>query len=417
MKRKLRRIMAFFAVFISFCLIMGFLVQYFLLRGDRLEYETVIIEKGSIVVETTDTGVFQPLKTVEVGSQIAGKVLKVYVGYGDCVKRGDVLAEIESERSKNEFEQSKIKLETIKNKIKEAEIAVRGTAITVKANRRHVEQNQKLVEEEIASKEDLLAANDAYESSLNLLEKQNAELKTFECQLREAELAREFARLNFENSYIRTPIDGIILEKAIEVGQTVSAGFQVQKLFTVCSPLEKLEFQAPIKEIALFDVNEGQEIKIIVGTTTGSKEFNSLIREIWKNPVKEGNIVAYLAIVEIDNQDLAIRPGMRGDFFIYTLKKKDILKISRADLSDALLYASNGQKGVEPEENKEYGVFVLTPNTQKEERKIKTGVFDIDYAEINGVNEGERIIIHANFNENKGAAKGSFLQTRYGGRK
>ena len=332
------------------------------------KYDVVMVIKGRVVKEIKDEGVFNPVTKVEVGSKISGNVMEIFVKEGDLVKRGDVLATVESVLAEKKLKKSEAKLETLC-------LQAKGTEMIIATNLRHLEQNRKLDKDGIIAKEDLWKAKDDYEKSLN-------DLRSIKTQIREAQIDLDIAKLDFENSFVRSPIDGMVLAKYVEIGQTVSAGFSVFKMFDVCSPINELEFFAKVNSIDISAVYTGQKIKININTAAGIKEFYSAVSEKRDNPVLENNAPIYNVIAKIDNKDLILKPGMTGKFFITIAEEDNVLAISRDSLKKALTFSGEDDS-----------VMILT-GSKNIRNKIKTGLFGDKLVEIygQGIKENDLII-------------------------
>ena len=332
------------------------------------KYDIIAITKCRIVKEIKDEGVFNPVTKIEVGAKIAGNVTEIFVKEGDAVKKGDVLATVESVFSGKKLEKAKAKLKTLC-------LQAKGMEMTIATNLRHLEQNRKLDKEEIVAKEDLWKAEDDYEKSMN-------DLRSIKSQIEEAQVDLDIAKIEFENSFVKSPIDGMILAKYIEIGQTVSAGFSVFKAFDVCSPISELDFFAKVNSIDISAVHVGQKIKINVNTAAGIKEFHSIINEKRDNPVLENNVPIYNVICKVSNQDLGLKPGMTGKYFITVAEKNNVFAIPRDSLKKALAFSG--------EDN---SVIILTGN-KNIRYKIEIGVCGDKLIEISGqeIKENDLII-------------------------
>ncbi|OWK27277.1 MAG: hypothetical protein US76_02460 [Parcubacteria group bacterium GW2011_GWA2_38_13b] len=358
---------------------------------DANKYNVVTVTKNNVVREIKDDGIFNPVIRVEVGSKISGNVTEIFVKEGDLVKKGDVLAIVESALAKKKLEKFEARLEMLCRQTE-------GIKITITANLRHLEQNRKLSKEGVVSKEDFWKAEDDYFKSLN-------DLELIISQMDEALADLGVSKIDLENSFVRSSIDGIVLAKYVEMGQTVSAGFSVHKMFDVCSPMSELNFFAKVNSIDFSAVRVGQKIKINVNTAAGIKGFYSIISEKHDNPILENSVPVYNAIAKISNQDLELKPGMTGKFFITVAEKNNVLTISADSLKKALIFS--GENG---------NAMILTGD-RVVRSEIETGLLGDKLVEISGkIKEGD-LIITGNKNFGGGnKAKTSPWQSKTGGR-
>lgn len=355
------------AIIVSLTLIAIVILYFKTADKDVNKYDVVAITKCRVVKEIKDEGVFNPVTKVEVGAKIAGNVTEIFVKEGDAVKKGDVLATVESVFSRKKLEKAEAKLKTLC-------LQAKGTEMAIATNLRHLKQNRKLDKEEIVAKEDLWKAEDDYEKSLN-------DLKSIKAQIEEAQIDLDIAKIDFENSNVRSPIDGIVLAKYIEIGQTVSAGFSVFKAFDVCSPISELEFFAKVNSIDISAVRVSQKIKINVNTAAGIREFYSIVGEKRDNPVLENNTPVYSVIAKIDNKDLELKPGMTGKYFVTVVEKDDVLAIPRDSLKKALAFSGENDS-----------VMILIGN-KVIYCKIETGIYGDKLVEISGQGMGENDLV------------------------
>lgn len=359
------------AVVIGLCFLTAGIIFYFKVVGEGSDnYNIIAVTKGRIAAEIKDEGIFNPVIKIEVGAKIAGNVTEIFVKEGDVVKSGVVLATVESISSRKKMEKSEARLTTLC-------LQAEGIKNIVATNLRHLKQNKKLDKDGIIAKEDLWKAEDDYEKSLN-------DLGLIAAQILEAQVDLEIAKIDFENSFIRSPINGIVLAKYVEIGQTVSAGFSVFKMFDICSSISELEFFAKVNSIDISAVQIGQKIKIKVNTAAGIREFCSIVSEKRDNPVFENNVPIYNVIAKIDNKDLILKPGMTGKFFVTVVEKNDILVIQRDALKKAFAFSG-----------KNNSVMVLTED-RAVFREIETGISGDNSIEISGeIRENDLIIIGA----------------------
>lgn len=393
------------AVFLGVLMILGALV--YVKYCGKVEYELATVERGDIGKDIKDeVGVFEPYTVINVGSQIAGKITEICVDFNTSVKKGDILAKVDSDLSHQRLEKTERRIDTLFAQKKEMVLAIENAQMKLETSGRHFEQNKILFNEKIISKEDYNTSCDNFKISLNDLEIQTAKLFSKENELKEAEADLAIARFEFENSFIRAPIDGIVLDKQAEIGQTVSgSSFQVYPLFRICNSLEDLKFVAPVDEVNIGNIFIGQEMKIIINTTGKEEIIISTVREIRNQPKINQDVAKYDVISYIKNADLKIKPGMKADFEINIILIKDVLKISKEKMRKAKDYAV--KSGFND------GVFILN-NGKIESRLAREGEICVEsITEIKGeIREGDRIITGV-FYKNSNSAKTIPWQGRF----
>jgi len=297
---------------------------YFYWQGSdeqsALKYRAAQAEKGTLTVTVSATGNLQPTNQVDVGSELSGIVDKVLVDDNDEVRKGQVLAQLDTARLQDAVIRSKANLAQAQAQVEQAQATVAET----KANLARLRHVARLSGGKVPSKSEL----DTAEANLK---RAQANVASADASVQQARAAVQTDETNLGKATIRSPINGIVLSRKIEPGQTVAASFQAPVLFTLAEDLSKMELQVDIDEADVGDVHAGQKATFSVDAYPGRSYNAEITRVSYGSQIKDG-VVSYLAILRVNNDDLSLRPGMTGIAEITTLVHKDALLVPNAAL-------------------------------------------------------------------------------------
>lgn len=279
------------------------LAAFFLLRGLKgdnrnVTVETVTLTRGTICNTVTATGTLEAITTVEVGTQVSGVIEKLLVDFNSEVKKGQVLAKLDQTPLIAQLEQSKASVDQA-----QAEVNYQ------KAN---FERNKVLADKKLIAQSDFDLVVYNYEKAV--------------ASLKNARSVYEKNRINLAYATIYSPIDGIILDRAVDEGQTVAASFNTPTLFTIANDLTRMRVEASVDEADIGQVKMGQRTEFKVSAYP-SRIFNGTVTEIRLQPVTTNNVVTYTVVVDAPNPDKELMPGMTADITIYTEEKSNILVV------------------------------------------------------------------------------------------
>lgn len=280
-------------------------------------YKTVKLERGPIVSTVSATGNLAAVVTVQVGTQVSGTIQKLYVDFNSPVKKGQPIAQIDPALFNAAIEQSQGNYLNAEANLGKAKIAVTDA-------RRTLERNQRLLEQGIVAQSDFDAAQTACDQNLALLKAAEAAVAQVRGSLRQAET-------NLRYATIRSPVDGIIVSRNVDVGQTVAASFQTPTLFTIAQDLTKMEIDTSVDEADISRLRVGQPADFTVDAYP-DRQFRGTVTQIRNAPVVTQNVVTYVVVIGVDNREMLLKPGMTANVSIQTMKKDDVLKIPSAAL-------------------------------------------------------------------------------------
>jgi len=272
---------------------------------------------GDLRETVTATGTLNPLDAVEVGAEVSGRVLQVHVDVNDRVKAGQTLVEIDPSSFEARTEESQAQLRSARASLKNAQTTVKEA--TLKA-----ERTRNLHQRGLASDQDLEAAEAA-------LERAKSGVGSSSAQVTVAQAGLKSAKTNLDKSKILSPIDGIVLARSVEPGQTVTAGFQTPVLFTLARDLTRLELRVDVDEADVGRVKPGQKATFVVDAYP-KREFSSEVLRLGNLPKTGTSVVTYEALLSVNNDELLLRPGMTATATIITSEKKQVLSVPNVAL-------------------------------------------------------------------------------------
>ena len=280
-------------------------------------YVTAATSTGDVVETIQSTGVVQPLLQVQVGAQVSGRVTKVFVDFNSKVKAGDPLAEIDPTLFVAAIDQNAGSLVQAQAQVAHAEAA----AVT---NKQALDRAKKLVAEGIGSQQSLETAQGAYDTSV-------ADLAAAKAAVRANAAGLKSSKTNLEYTHIYSPIDGVVITRSIDPGQTVAASFQAPVLFVIAQDLRKMRVLADIDEADVGKLAEQMSAEVKVDAFPG-EIFKGVVSQVRYSPNSVSGVVTYSAVVDVDNPDIKLRPGMTATVTIRTAESKGVVRVPNAAL-------------------------------------------------------------------------------------
>lgn len=271
---------------------------YFNNSGTPLHYKLEAVQRGDISVIITATGKVNPVTRVQVGTQISGTISKIYADFNQKVKQGQVIAQIDPT--------------FLKAQLLEAEANMEKATAQVTQSKKTLERATELFDRKLISQAEKDEAQTNYEFSLS--------------QQKQALAAYNRAQVSLQYTNIVSPIDGVIISRNVDVGQTVAASLQAPILFLIANDLSKIQVEATIDEVDIGKVKVGQEVTFYVDAYP-DETFNGKISQVRLQPIISQNVVSYEVIIDVANEENKLLPGMTANISIIVDSKKNILKV------------------------------------------------------------------------------------------
>ncbi len=336
-------------------------------------YKTQKIENGDIMESITASGTINPLSTVSVGSQASGRIAEIYVDYNSVVKKGQLLALIDQENAKATVQQREAALEIAK-----AQVAVEEN--NIKYYKKALNRISKLNASKYSTEKDLEAAERDYDNSV-------AQLALEQAQVKQAQASLNSAQTELSYTEIKAPVDGIVISKSVEVGQTVAASFETPEIFSVAEDLTKMQIEASVVEADIAKVKEGQKVRFTVDSYADDY-FYGTVTQVRNEATTTSNVVTYTVVIGIDNSDMKLKPGMTANVEIITAEEKGVMLVPNQALR---FYIDDSDKA---KRYKDRGVWIIK-NGHPERVTVKIGVSDDDNTQIleSALKIGDEVIV------------------------
>ena len=293
------------------------LLRFFGGRGETTQFRTETVERGNLTILVTATGALEPTNEVEVGSELSGIIDSVYVDYNSSVRAGQALAKLNTSKLDAQAQQLRASVEASRARVLEAEA-------TLEESRLSLTRSQELFAQQLVPQSNLDAAQAAFKRA-------EASLASAKAQVLQSEASLSTVETDLTKAIIRSPVDGVVLVRNVERGQTVAASLQAPVLFTIAQDLREMELHVDIDEADVSRVQPGQDVSFTVDAYP-ERTFPATIREVrYASKTVEG-VVTYEAVLDVSNADLLLRPGMTATADITVEKVEDALLVPNAAL-------------------------------------------------------------------------------------
>ncbi|PJJ08639.1 HlyD family secretion protein [Flavobacterium sp. 1] len=373
MNKKTKIILAFAFIAIA----IGTAIFAFTNKEAVLQIETVQVKKGNISNVITATGTIEATKQVEVGTQVSGVVQKIYVDYNSTVKAGQLIAELDKENLLEILQQAK---------------SAYNVALQDQNYKQVIYDRQySLLKANVISKADYQEALFNLNTAKGTAQQQNSNLRK--------------AQTNLGYANIYSPIDGVVLSKAVDEGQTVAASYSTPTLFTIAKDLKEMQVEANVDEADIGSVKEGQRVTFMVDAYP-DEEFSGSVTQVRLNSTVTSNVVTYTVIIRADNPEEKLKPGLTATVSIFTMELKDVLTLEakafsfEPDMNLVTQYitdkkgtASEQKLALTPSKDKNSKTIWVKDNSGIHQQKITVGRNDgINYEIISGLTKGNEVV-------------------------
>ncbi|MFZ9391221.1 MAG: efflux RND transporter periplasmic adaptor subunit [Betaproteobacteria bacterium] len=349
-------------------------VLWWLPDEEKPKWVMAKVDQGAIVQRVAANGTLNPVELVNVGTQISGTVLKLHVDFNQPVKAGQLLAELDPAILEAQIRQSEANLASARAVLNNAELALKRN-------------------------ENLKSRGFVSDGALDGLRKDVETARAQVAQI-EAQISRD--RTNLGYSKVRSPIDGIVVNRGIDVGQTVAASFQTPTLFQIARDLRRMQIDTSVSEADVGPIQSGQPVRFTVDAFR-EQDFTAKVRMVRLNPTTQQNVVTYNVVINVDNKDGILLPGMTAQVSIVTNRKERVLRVPSAALrfrppeTDAAAAAA----AAPPEKGRRASaqvprVHVIGESGALTPKEIKVGITDGRFTEVlEGLAEGDEVVVRA----------------------
>ena len=368
-------------VWILVAIVVVLAVVAFLLSGNKkkeqVQFNTAEVAPANIVNTVTATGTIEPVTSVTVGTQVSGIVSKLYVDYNSVVKKGQVIAELDKSNLISELNSAKANLEQAKASLASAESSLSYQAANFRRNKALYQKG-------------LISGND-YESARLSYQTAMASVSSARDQVSAAREQVKKAQTNLGYATITSPIDGIVLSKSVEEGQTVAASFSTPTLFTIAKDLTNMQVVADVDEADIGDVKVGERVTFTVDAYPDNT-FSGTVKQVRQEATTTNNVVTYSVVISAPNADLKLKPGLTATVTIYTQENKGVLSVPSKALRFTPEKETVGGMKIKDIANAKNKVWTIEGNTVVAHR-VNIGMTDGSHTQIlSGISRGAKVI-------------------------
>ena len=337
-------------------------------KEEQISFETAAVASANIMNSITATGTIEPVTSVTVGTQVSGIVSKLYVDYNSVVKKGQVIAELDKTNLMSPLNSAKTQLATAQSQLNYQ---------TTNFNRYKTLYQKGLV-----------AADDFDSAKLSYTQAKE--------QVAAAKEEVQRAQTNLGYATITSPIDGIVLSKSVEEGQTVAASFSTPELFTIAQDLTNMQVVADVDEADIGDVKEGERVSFTVDAYPDDT-FEGTVKQVRQEATTTNNVVTYEVVISAPNADLKLKPGLTANVTIYTAERKGVLSVQSKALRFTPQKETVGKmKIVDQTGNAKNKVWTIEGNSIVA-HKVNIGMTDGTNTQIlNGISAGVKVVTGLN---------------------
>ena len=332
-------------------------------KNEVINFQTAQVEPGEISTTITATGTIEPVKTVDVGTQVSGIVKRLYVDYNSVVRRGQVIAELDRTNLLSDLSSMQAHL--------------RSAQIELDYQKKNYARYAELKQKDLVSLQEYDVALENYRKAQESV------------RIAQQDVAR--AKTNLSYATVYSPIDGVVIGKSVEEGQTVASSFSTPSICRIAKDLTDMQCIAKVDEADIGEVREGQRVTFTVDAYPDDV-FSGSVKQVRQNPVTTNNVVTYEVVISAPNADFKLKPGLTANITIYTMERSGVMSVPAAALRFTPEASVFGKKYVIKDTTAEHKLWTLDGNVLTA-HKVEIGVTDGTRTEvIGGMKEGSTVI-------------------------
>lgn len=355
-------------------------------QGDAAagEYLTEAVDRGTIAVTVTATGIVNPVTTVQVGTYVSGPIIAIDVDFNSEVRKGQRVAQIDPAQYRVRVLKAEASLATARARVEKARSDLALKKLTL-------ERNRDLLAKKSVAQNEVDTARSQYEQAVAQIDLDEAGVQQAEAELAEA-------RINLGYTDITSPVDGVVVSRNVDVGQTVAASFQTPTLFLIAADLTKMQVNASVSEADIGGIRAGQSATFTVDAYPG-KQFTGSVVQVRNAPISVQNVVTYDVVVAVDNRSLELKPGMTANVTIATERREDVLRLPvRALRFNPERQATPGAASPRRPTDRSAAapaVWVLQPDRTLKNVEVQLGTRNDQHAELLGaaLQAGDPVVV------------------------
>lgn len=380
---------------IAICVVTALLLWWMVRPTPRnYDYVAQVIDKGDVVRRVTASGKLRALNTIKVGAEVSGQITRVFVDFNSPVTKGQVLAEIDPTRVRARVAQARAQVALAQASLAQAQASISRAQSDAQTQERDYRRRASLAKGGFISTAGLDTSANALAASRAGVRTSAAQAASARAQIAQAQAELSSAELDLSRTTIVAPASGVIINKLVEPGTTVAASFQTPNLFEIAADTTRMQVEASVDEADIGQVRERQSVRFTVDAYPG-ETFAATVRQIRKSATELQNVVSYLVILDVDNKDGKLLPGMTANVEIITGTRPNVVRVPTTALRFRPRAADRpGEKDVPTGTSV---VYIATADRFRPQRRVvKLGLQGEDYVEIiGGVATGEKLIVRS----------------------
>ena len=307
-------------------------VAAFTIRGkEKAQYFTSAVSKGDVASVVEATGTINAVTTVQVGSQVSGTILNLYVDFNSRVKKGQIIAKLDPSLFEGALSQAEADLANAKANVASARANLAKSKASALQSKQDYDRTVGLTKEGVMSQQQLDAAKATYDAAVAQVDSSAAATTQAEAQVQQKQAAVQVARTNLDHCTITAPIDGTVVARSVDVGQTVAASLQAPTLFTIAQDLTKMQVYAKTDESDVGQIKAGQNVTFKVDAFP-KDTFRGQVSQVRMNATTVQNVVTYDTIIDFANTDMRLFPGMTAYVSIPVAEASDVVRVPNGAL-------------------------------------------------------------------------------------
>ncbi len=371
-------------------------VAAYLLSGgkkkEEVNFKTEKVAKVNILNSVTATGSIEPVNEVTVGTQVSGIVSKIYVDYNSVVKKGQVIAELDKSNLMSQ-------LNSAKSQLSQAQASLRSAQSDLDYQKANFNRYKTLYQKGLISANDYESARLSYQTSVQTVASRKDQVVAAQ-----EEVSR--AQTNLSYATITSPIDGIVVSKSVEEGQTVNANMSTPDLFTIAQDLTNMQVVADVDEADIGDVKKGERVTFTVDAYPNDT-FEGTVTQVRLEATTTNNVVTYEVVISAPNADLKLKPGLTASVVIYTQESNGVLSVPSKALRYTPAKETVGGRKIQDVSNAKNKVWTLEGNTLVAHR-VNIGITDGTHTQVlSGIKEGQNVITGVDVSTDEATAEDS----------
>jgi HlyD family secretion protein len=293
----------------------------------KYDWEYATVEKGDVSRIISASGAVQPVTQVDVGSQVSGRIVQLYVDYNSPVKKDMILAKIDPESFQSAVNSAQARVLQSEASLANAKSAIDRSTVSLSVAKSNYDRNKKLFAEQAISQAAWETADQTYKLAVVQLDTDKASMKSAEAGLAMSRAQLRDAQVNLERTNIRSPIDGVIVNRAVQIGQTVQSSMTVAKFFTIAQDLSQIQIEASVVEGDISGIDPGDPVTFSVDAQQG-RRFQGEVKQVRKLGTEVANVVTYTVVIGAGNPNNVLLPGMTANVDIVADRATGVLRIA-----------------------------------------------------------------------------------------